>query len=53
VLGARSRHRRGRRTAYFVNPNVGWNGGEGARQEAAKAAPELRLVDSDPGSAAE
>ena len=30
--------------AYFVNPNVGWNGGEGARQEAAKEAPPLRLV---------
>jgi len=43
-IGAIVRLRRGRRAAYFVNPNVGWNGGEGARQEAAKEAPQLRLV---------
>ena len=43
-IGAIVRLRRGRRMAYFVNPNVGWNGGEGARQEAAKEAPQLRLV---------
>jgi hypothetical protein len=43
-IGAIVRHRRGRSVAYFVNPNVGWNGGEGARQEAAKEAPQLRLV---------
>jgi len=43
-IGAIVRLRRGRRTAYFFNPNVGWNGGEGARQEAAKEAPQLRLV---------
>ena len=43
-IGAIVRQRRGRRMAYFVNPNVGWNGGEGARQEAAKEAPQLRLV---------
>jgi hypothetical protein len=43
-IGAITRLRRGRRMAYFVNPNVGWNGGEGARQEAAKDAPKLRLV---------
>ena len=44
TIGAITRQRRGRKTAYFVNPNVGWNGGEGARQEAAKDAPKLRLV---------
>ena len=43
-VGAIVRQRRGRRMSYFVNPNVGWNGGEGARQEAAKEAPQLRLV---------
>ncbi len=43
-IGAIVRQRRGRRMAYFVNANVGWNGGEGARQEAAKDAPQLRLV---------
>ena len=43
-IGAIIRERRGRKTAYFVNPTVGWNGGEGARQEAAKDAPKLRLV---------
>ena len=43
-IGAIVRLRRGRRMAYFVNPNVGWNGGEGARQEAAKETLQLRLV---------
>ena len=43
-IGAIVRIRRGRRMAYFVNPNVGWNGGEGTRQEAAREAPQLRLV---------
>ncbi len=43
-IGAIVRQRRGRKMAYFVNPNVGWAGGEGARQEAAKDAPKLRLV---------
>jgi hypothetical protein len=43
-IGAIIRERRGRRVAYFINPNVGWNGGEGSRQEAAKDAPQLRLV---------
>ena len=43
-IGAVVRQRRGRNMAYFVNPNVGWNGGEGTRQEAAKEAPQLRLV---------
>ena len=43
-IGAIVRHRRGRRMVYSVNPHVGWNGGEGARQEAAKDAPQLRLV---------
>ena len=55
-IGAIIRLRRGRRMAYFVNPTVGWNGGEGARQEAAKTAPKLRLVQGQldlDGSAAE
>ena len=43
-IGAIVRHKRGRQVVYFVNPNVGWNGGEGTRQEAAKEAPPLRLV---------
>ncbi len=50
-IGAILRHRRGRRTAYFVNPNVGWNGGEGSRREAARTVPELRLVDTGPDPA--
>jgi hypothetical protein len=52
-IGAIIRHRRGRRTVYFVNPNVGWNGGEGSRREAARTAPELRLVDTGSGPAAD
>ncbi len=43
-IGAVVRHRRGRSVVYSVNPQVGWAGGEGARQEAAKEAPQLRLV---------
>ena len=43
-IGAIVRHRRGRKMVYSVNPNVGWSGGEGTRQEAAKDAPKLRLV---------
>ncbi len=43
-IGAIVRHRRGRKMVYSVNPHVGWAGGEGARQEAAKDAPKLRLV---------
>ena len=43
-IGAIVRHRRGRNVVYSVNPKVGWAGGEGTRQEAAKAAPQLRLV---------
>ena len=43
-IGAIVRQRRGRSMAYFINPHVGWAGGEGARQEAAKEAPQLRLV---------
>lgn len=45
-IGAIIRQRHGRRIVYFVNPTVGWNGGEGARQEAAKSAPQLRLVET-------
>ncbi|MEI8397343.1 MAG: helix-turn-helix domain-containing protein [Rhodospirillaceae bacterium] len=43
-IGAIVRHRRGRHVVYSINPHVGWAGGEGARQEAAKDAPKLRLV---------
>jgi len=43
-IGAIVRHRRGRKVVYSINPNVGWNGGEGARQVAARKAPALRLV---------
>ena len=43
-IGAIVKTRRGQRVVYSINPNVGWNGGEGARQVAAKEAPLLRLV---------
>ena len=43
-IGAIVRHRRGRKMVYSVNPSVGWSGGEGTRQEAAREAPQLRLV---------
>ena len=43
-IGAIVRLRRGRKVVYSINPNVGWNGGEGARQAAARKAPALRLV---------
>ena len=43
-IGAILRTRRGQRVIYSVNPNVGWNGGEGTRQTAAKEAPVLRLI---------
>ena len=43
-IGAIYKEKRGRKTAYFVNPNVGWAGGEGGRIEAAKGVPKLRLV---------
>jgi hypothetical protein len=35
-IGALIRIKRGRRTAYFLNPHVCWNGTEGARQAAAQ-----------------
>lgn len=43
-IGAILRKRRGKRVVYFVNPNIGWNGGEGSRIAAAKEAPRLRLA---------
>ena len=44
-IGAILKTRRGQCVVYSVNPNVGWNGGEGTRQIAAQAAPPLlRLV---------
>ena len=45
-IGAIVRHRRGRKVIYSINPTVGWNGGEGSRQAAARKAPALRLVTS-------
>ena len=43
-IGAILKSRRGQRVIYSINPNVGWNGGEGTRQAAAKEALKLRLV---------
>ena len=43
-IGAIVRQRRGRKVVYSINPTVGWNGGEGSRQAAARKAPALRLV---------
>jgi len=43
-IGAIIRYRRGRKVVYSINPTVGWNGGEGSRQAAARKAPALRLV---------
>ena len=43
-IGAIIKEKRGRKTAYFVNPNVGWAGNEAVRQDAAKEYPKLRLV---------
>lgn len=43
-IGAITKEKRGRKTAYFINPTVGWAGKEGPRVEAAKTAPQLRLV---------
>lgn len=42
-IGALLRERQGNRITYFVNPSVGWNGGEGARREAARNAPKLQV----------
>jgi hypothetical protein len=43
-IGAIIKEKCGRKTAYFVNPNVGWAGGEGSRIAAATGVPKLRLV---------
>jgi hypothetical protein len=43
-IGAIIKEKRGRKTAYFVNPNVGWAGGEGSRIAAAQGVPKLRVV---------
>ena len=43
-IGAIVRRRRGRKVIYSINPNIGWNGGEGTRQAAARKTPALRLV---------
>ena len=46
-IGVIVRHRRGRKVVYSVNPTIGWNGGEGARQAAARKAPALRLMSDE------
>ena len=43
-IGAIIKQKRGRKTAYFVNPNMGWAGGEGSRLAAAQHVSKLRLV---------
>ena len=43
-IGAIIKQKRGRKTAYFVNPNIGWAGGEGSRLAAAQHVSKLRLV---------
>ena len=43
-IGAILKTHRGQRVVYSINPNVGWNGGEGTRQTAVKEAPVLKLV---------
>jgi len=43
-IGAIIKEKRGRKTAYFINPHVGWAGGEGTRKDAAEGVPKLRLV---------
>ena len=49
-IGALLRKRIGRHVIYSINPNVGWAGGEGTRQEAAEfvAPVKLRLVPKEP-----
>lgn len=41
-LGALIREKQGGRITYYVNPQVGWNGEEGTRREAAHKAPKLQ-----------
>ena len=45
-IGAIIRRRRGCKVVYSINSTVGWNGGEGSRQFAARTAPVLKLVTS-------
>ena len=49
-IGALVRKRIGRHVIYSINPNVGWAGGEGTRQEAAEfvQSVKLRLVPKEP-----
>ena len=49
-IGALLRKRIGRHVIYSINPNVGWAGGEGTRQEAAEFVQpvKLRLVSKEP-----
>lgn len=41
-IGALIREKQGCRITYYVNPRVGWNGGEDTRQKAARNAPKLQ-----------
>lgn len=43
-IGAIIRQKEGRNTAYYVNPRVGWNGGEEARQQAVRKTPNLQTA---------
>ena len=47
-IGAIIKEKRGRNVVYLVNPNVAWNGSEGARIAASKGAPKLHLVTGEP-----
>ena len=44
-IGAIIKSKRGRNVVYSVNPHVAWNGGYGARLEAMRTAPRLRLIE--------
>jgi len=47
-IGAIIKSKRGRNVVYTVNPNVAWNGKEGARIAACRTAPKLHLVTGEP-----
>lgn len=43
-MGALIREKQGGRITYYVNPHVGWNGGEDTRRQAAKRVPKLQAL---------
>lgn len=43
-MGALIREKQGGRITYYVNPSVGWNGGEDTRRHAARNAPKLQAL---------